>query len=28
MKGNWQTIADFTQIDERGVPADDVLAQL
>lgn len=27
-EGNWQTIADFTQIDERGVPADEVLAQL
>ena len=27
-EGDWQTIADFTQIDERGVPADEVLAQL
>jgi prevent-host-death family protein len=27
-EGTWQTIADFTQIDERGVPADEVLAQL
>jgi antitoxin (DNA-binding transcriptional repressor) of toxin-antitoxin stability system len=27
-EGTWQTIADFTQIDDRGVPADEVLAQL
>lgn len=27
-EGSWQTIADFTQIDNRGVSADDVLAQL
>lgn len=26
--GNWQTIADFTQIAKRGVSADDVLAAL
>jgi antitoxin (DNA-binding transcriptional repressor) of toxin-antitoxin stability system len=24
-EGNWQTIADFTQIDKEGVPADDIL---
>jgi len=27
-EGSWQTIADFTQVDEHGVPADEVLAQL
>jgi antitoxin (DNA-binding transcriptional repressor) of toxin-antitoxin stability system len=27
-EGTWQTIADFTQIDTRGVPADEVLAVL
>jgi len=26
--GEWQAIVDFTEIDERGVPAGDVLAQL
>jgi antitoxin (DNA-binding transcriptional repressor) of toxin-antitoxin stability system len=26
--GNWQTIADFTIINEQGVPADDILAEL
>ena len=24
----WQTIADFTRIDDQGVPADNILAQL
>lgn len=27
-EGNWQTIVDFTEIDKRGVSADDILAQL
>lgn len=27
-EGSWQTIIDFTEINERGVSADDVLAQL
>jgi prevent-host-death family protein len=27
-EGNWQTIADFTSIEERGVSADDILAEL
>jgi prevent-host-death family protein len=27
-EGTWQTIADFTQIDQQGVSADDILAQL
>ncbi len=27
-EGSWQTIADFTQINDRGVPADEVLEQL
>ena len=26
--GEWQTIADFTKIAGRGVPADEILAQL
>ena len=27
-EGSWQTIIDFTEIDGRGVAADDILAQL
>lgn len=27
-EGSWQTIVDFTNINERGVAADDILAQL
>lgn len=27
-EGNWETIADFTSISERGVSAEEVLAQL
>ena len=27
-EGNWQVIADFTSIDDRGISADEVLAQL
>ena len=26
--GEWQSIADFTSVDSRGVPADDILSQL
>jgi len=26
--GEWHTIADFTSIDAKGVPADDILSQL
>ena len=27
-EGTWQTIADFTSVDERGVSADEILKQL
>lgn len=27
-EGDWQTIVDFTEIDTKGVPADDILAEL
>ncbi len=27
-EGNWQTIADFTQISEHGIPADEILNAL